>query len=142
MLNNYSKTGFMNNGWQDAFQSSKIIGWVYPLTTTRYLKYKYIDVDLVYVVFRLDGTSNATSASFTLPFGFSSQTSNLMTVGGFRVPISVANNNATNIGQLLVVREPQTGTVWCRATFGAGATNWTASGVKSLRGSFFLPVAS
>jgi hypothetical protein len=140
MFNKINKVSFSDNGWHDVFPA-RVIGWVYPPATTRYIKYKYIDPNLVYVVFRIDGTSNSTLTSFSLPFGFESQTTNLMTAGGFRVPISINNNNTTNIGQLLITRDQVTGTVFCRGTRDSNNA-WTASGVKSMRGAFFLPVAS
>jgi hypothetical protein len=135
MLSNYSKRTFPNNGWEDAFPSN-VIGWTYPPNTTRYIKYKFIEKNLAMVVFRVDGTSNSTTTSFTLPFSFLSPS---ITGETIVVPITVANNNTSIWGQLTITKDPRTGGMLCTGTQGTNA-GWTASGTKQFRGMFFVPV--
>lgn len=137
MLSNFSKYAFPNNGWQEAFPSN-VIGWTYPPAVTRYIKYKYIEKNLVWVVFRVDGTSNSATTSFTLPFPFASPS---LTGGTIVVPITVANNGTTVWGQLTITRDPRTGFMLCTGTYST-STTWTASGNKQFRGAFFVPIGA
>lgn len=134
--NNFSKTNFPSNGWQDLFLSSNIIGFEYPAAITRYIKYRYIGKNIVQIVLRLDGISNSTTTSFTLPFPFQSPS---LVKGFIVVPLQAANNNVSIWGQLAITSDPKTGGLLCTATQGSSAT-WTASGIKHVRGEFFLPI--
>lgn len=134
--NNFSKTSFPSNGWQDLFPSSNIVGFNYPASITRYIKYRYIGKNIVQIILRLDGISNSTSMSFTLPFSFPSPS---LVKGFMVVPIQAANNNVSIWGQLTITPDSKTGGLLCTATQGSSAT-WTASGIKHCRGQFFLPI--
>lgn len=134
--NNFSKDSFPSNGWQDLFSSSNIVGFEYPASITKYIKYRYVGKNIVQIVVRLDGISNSSTTSFTLPFIFQSPS---LIKGLMVVPLQVANNNVSIWGQLTITPDPKTGGLLCTATQGSSST-WTASGIKHIRGEFFLPI--
>lgn len=53
------------SSWVDISSTSTIVGW--SSFTTKYIAYKLVD-NLLYVKGTLSGTSNATNATFTIPF--------------------------------------------------------------------------
>lgn len=126
---NIPNVDFSSVSWRDYFSSSTVTGWAGGMSETN-IAYKRIG-NLVLVNYRLYGTSNSTTTSFTLPYDDA----------GFGNPIwayraqnngSVAMSYGQFVGASLVGLSP---------TPGVGHTSWTASGIKSAYGQFFYEAA-
>lgn len=115
-------------GWTDYSTLSTITGWA--SFTAKQLSYRKVG-RLVFVVFLLQGTSNNTLTSFTLPFtplGVLPDTITLAVPardGG--AVISTAICSVTNGNATASLYKDLTGTAW------------TATGIKDVRGAFFYP---
>lgn len=117
-----SGTIVAENAWTDYSATSTIVGW--SSYTTKLIYYKDIGkTRFMYV--HIDGTSNSTSTSFTLP----SACTNTMSFGG---QIRTDDNGNTNLGHYVLLAN--TSTVNCY--YGVSAAAWTASGTKRLLGQF------
>lgn len=112
----------VEGAWKDYSASSTIVGWT--SYTTKLIYYKDIGKTR-FVYIHLDGTSNSTSTSFTLP----SACTNTMNFGG---QIRTDDNGNTNLGHYVLTAN--TSTVNCY--YGVSAAAWTASGTKRLIGQF------
>ena len=120
--------------WTDYTASSTITGWVNdPPTTAAIIKYKLIG-KLCYVVFYLDGTSNATTVGFTLPY---TSVNDGLSFGGAMEFAADNSNTLTVAGRVRV--SPNTATANCFTDMAAGA--WTNSNNKFVKGEFFYEVA-
>ena len=117
--------------WTNYFGSSTIVGWDVGTYTTSQLYYKKVG-KLVFVQFNIQGTSNSTITSFTVPFASKS--------GGVnpRCTFVVRNNSINDFGNLGITSGASVAS--CR--IGAGTTpNWTALGLKQIHGSFVYEAA-
>lgn len=113
-------------GWVDYSATSTIVGW--SSFTTKTIRYRIIGKQL-FVQFNISGTSNSTSASFTLP------------------------NNATGLNISVFAYAINNGTFVSSVTYGSIASGsntlsmfpnnstWTASGTKTTSGQFFIEIA-
>ena len=121
----------INTPWIDFSEQSTIVGW--SSFTTKRIRYKVVG-NIVYVYFSLEGTSNSTSTTFSLPilpkiaiaFPFAFHSDNgVYFIGGF------GNNISTNI-------------ITCYKTQSISSTTftttWTASGTKTITGQFFYEI--
>lgn len=113
--------------WQDYSATSTIVGWT--SFTAKSIFYKQLG-KFVHIAFNFQGTSNATTASFTLPF-----TANAVNPQ-FNFPCLTQDNGAgvTGFAQL----QANSSTVNGYTTYGAAA--WTNSGTKVFTGQFFYTV--
>lgn len=112
--------------WTDYFLSSSIIGWT---SAAGQIYYKKLG-KLVYVSFALSGTSNASGASFTLPYNAANTT---VYFGGC---LTYAEDNGSVLTVAAAMRLPaNSGTVSCYKDM--GTTGWTTSGTKTVWGSFW-----
>lgn len=109
--------------WNDWAGSSTIIGW--SSFTTKNILYKRIG-KLVIISFFLTGPSNATGASFTLPF-----TANA--AYGLTIPIAAQDNGVVVTSPVAYLGNTTTCSLYKDIT----GTTWTASGTKDIRGQFF-----
>ena len=116
--------------WTYYGSTSTFVGWITPLITP-YVYYKKIG-DLVLVHARLVGTSNAVTASFTVPYAVRNTMSTI-------VPCYVADNGVakTTPGSLLLNTASNVITV--RTDMATGA--WTASGTKLVTTNFWYITA-
>ena len=111
-----------DGAWTDYSASSTIVGW--SSYTTKLIYYKDIGkTRFMYV--HIDGTSNSTSTSFTVP----SACSNTINYGG---QVRTDDNGNVNLGHYVLTAN--TSTVNCY--YGVAAAAWTASGTKRLLGQF------
>ena len=117
--------------WTDYGGTSTVVGW--SSFTEKHIYYKRVG-DIIFVNFYLVGTSNATSATFTLPVAGSSTTlpegvqswgAGQDNTSGLSTPMRFSSNPPTNDTISL---------------FPGTSGNWTASGTKMCAGSFFYSV--
>lgn len=120
--------------WTDYAPSSTIVGW-------SSFNYKHIAYGRlgkrIWVIFRLDGISNSTAASFTLPYAAEST---VFPVGANigNLLITAYDNGAyvATVGKVVV--SPGSNTANCFSSLASAA--WTASGTKIVEGQFFYEV--
>lgn len=117
---------FYTVAWTDYSGTSTIVGWASYVTKKIY--YKKIG-KLVFVEFNIDGTSNSTSTTFTLPYT-KSNTTTLYTYG-----FSVDNGSAAIVG--LVNMTANTAIVTCSHNVTGAAASYTNSGNKTVNGQLF-----
>lgn len=111
-----------DGAWTDYSASSTIVGWA--SYTTKLIYYKDIGkTRFMYV--NIDGTSNSTSTSFTLP----SVCSNTINYGG---QMRTDDNGNINMGHFVLASGAST----VNCYYGVAAAAWTASGTKRLLGQF------
>ena len=109
--------------WTDYSATSTIVGW--SSYTTKQIYYKDIGKTR-FVTFVLYGTSNSTSASFTLP---SASSNDVQTF----VKTRAIDNGVENTSGGMLVLQPNASTV---NGYTAAAGAWTASGTKLFAGQF------
>jgi nitrogen fixation protein len=122
---NYSVPG--SNNWIDYSSTSTIVGW--SSFTTKVLKYRVVGKQM-FVQLRIDGTSNSTSLTFTLP------NNAIDTVYGHHRYI----NNGT-VGTALQTGRILGGANLFSAWTSTNAGTWTASGTKAIELQFFIEIA-
>jgi hypothetical protein len=115
--------------WTDWSDNSTITGW--SSYTQKEIFYQRMG-DLVFVSFNILGTSNATSANFTLPFTASSD----MTL--YTTTIRARDNGTDDLGYAHI--NGGASTLGGAPSPTAATTAWTASGDKLLRGSLIFKV--
>ncbi|MEE9466392.1 MAG: hypothetical protein V3W14_12565 [Candidatus Neomarinimicrobiota bacterium] len=114
--------------WTPYQDDSTIVGW--SSYTIEQLNYKKIG-KLVFVQFRLDGTSDNVAATFTLPFA-------CVAGADFILSIHARDNSGTRaIGVLSLPGGSSTVTLYSTAAL----ATWTASGTKEARRAFFYESA-
>lgn len=109
--------------WTDYSAASTIVGW--SSFTTKEIYYRRVG-KLLFCHYFLEGTSNSTSATFTLPY---------LSLLSINVPCLARNNGAVISTALAYAGNP---TVQFYTDFTGAA--WTASGTKTVRGQFFFEV--
>lgn len=115
--------------WTDYSSTSTVTGWEAGKSVS--IWYKVID-HLVLLEFSISGTSNATTASFTLPHTV------LRGISSMNVKC-IDNNVSKEAGGWLTVAT-DTATVWLNGS-GAATGKWTASSGKGISGHFFYSIA-
>lgn len=113
--------------WTDYSTTSTIVGW--SAFTTKVLIYKKID-DMVFVHVHIDGTSNSTAVTFTLP---------LASLAAWNIKCLHAMDNAQWRAVNGVVSLAVSNVATC--SLDGDATAWTNSGRKIIQGQFFYRVA-
>lgn len=111
--------------WIDYSATSTIVGW--SSFTTKIIKYKIIGKQ-VFVIFSLDGTSNNTAATFTLP-------NNALT--GNELAGRFVNNGALTAGYTRINTNSNIITLLPIIS----SATWTATGNKVVTGQFFYDIA-
>jgi hypothetical protein len=161
MFNSINKRPFPDSNWVNFRTESVIIGW--STITTAILLYKIIN-DIIYVIYRIEGTSNSTDAYFSIPVQTSVEQEKVIT-GGVANPggrntniryyfscVSV-DNNTTRDGYVWVFKATN-GTVLSLFSFDlprkgiivngyssvSSYVGWTNTGTKTLNGQFFMPL--
>ena len=111
--------------WQDYSASSTIVGW--GSLSTKQIYYKKVG-KTVFIAFALAGTSNSTSATFTVPYTQNSSWANMA------IPIIAVDNSliVTTSANLQIV---SSSTIQMYTFYPTGA--WTASGTKTIFGQFW-----
>jgi len=113
------------NGWTDYSNTSTVTGW--SSFTTKQIYYKAIG-KLVFVEFNIDGTSNANSAQFTLPFNRSG-------ISEIRLLSAVVMDNGAYQSAPGAIRLTAN---LVRVYLNGLLTVFTASGRKIVQGQFFF----
>lgn len=147
MFTSFSNQSFPDTDWVDFSNISTINGWGSFDNDGKVLIYKIID-NILYVIYRLDGISNATSANFTIPVGitreFTTKTGPGTSGTSFYMyyPCSSTNNGVLNAGNIVVQTKPDIPGLQVFGYYGnlSHSPTWTASGIKRLRGQFFIPI--
>ena len=111
--------------WVDYSATSTIVGW--SSFTTKVLKYRVIGKQIFFIV-EFDGTSNSTSATFTMP---SNTINSILTYGW-------AKNNGVSNPQALIYTTANSNTITC---YNGNSSTWTASGSKGFQCQFFIITA-
>ncbi len=112
--------------WIDYSATSTIVGW--SSFTTKLIRYRIIGKQM-FVSFVIEGTSNSTTTTFTLP----QQNKN---IPQFQY-IYAANNGAfASNSYLYCIANSQTITLYQN-----NSTTWAVSGSKQIYGQFFIEIA-
>lgn len=119
-----------NGDWVDYGVSSVVTGWAGGYSAS--IRYKKIDASTYLVYFYITGTSNAVTASFTLPFTPAAAWNTL-----YR-PMQYTDNGNPGATYGSCVITGGTATINCYTDMsGAG---WTAANTKTIEGQFFVEV--
>ena len=112
--------------WVDYSSTSTVVGW--SVTTTKQIRYRIIGRQM-FVSFIIEGTSNSTTTTFTLP----QQNKNIPQLQY----IYAANNGAfAPNSYLYCIANSQTITLYQN-----NSITWTASGTKQVYGQFYIEIA-
>lgn len=116
--------------WTSYGATSTIIGWA--SFTTKNIYYKKIG-KLVFCIFDIAGTSNATSVTFTLPY---ISVDNVHTQGA--LGYAVDNGTAATTPGAFDFGFGANNICTCYLTSAQAAASWTNTGTKEVRGQFFF----
>ena len=111
--------------WVDYSATSTIVGW--SSFTTKVIKYRVIGKQIFFIV-EFDGTSNSTSATFTMP---SNTINSILTYGW-------SKNNGVSNSTSLLYSSANSNVITC---YNGGSSTWTASGSKGFQCQFFIITA-
>lgn len=111
--------------WVDYSATSTIVGW--SSRTTTVIKYRVIGRQ-VFVNFYIEGISNSTSTTFTLPY-----TALYSSIGYLRL----TNNGVISEAFFRVIDNSSIVTSFTTVV----SSTWTASGTKQISGQFFYEIA-
>jgi len=118
-----------STAWTDFGGTSTIVGWVTPLANSTLINYKKVG-NIVYVQFYLDGVSDATTVTFTLPF------TQISTNGvELKVAIQVGDNAVIQAAPGMLTLPSNSVIATCHLDMSGAA--WTASGNKRVQGQFW-----
>ena len=123
---------FYSTAYTDYYGSSTIVGWSSLTAGRRYILTKRIG-KTVFVWFHLEGTSNGTRCSFTLPV---TSTATGYSVNMFGGPLSFTYNNGAAVAIQGVAQLPVNSDTCTVPLSPTAADGWTASGSKIIAGSF------
>lgn len=124
--------------WTDYAGTSTITGWSSFTSGRKLIYYKKIG-KIVFISFLLEGTSNSTAVSFTLPYTAADlEGTGLLEFGS--TGTSIQDNGVVLTVATRIRLDGATNTVYMYTNM--GTAGWTASGTKSVRGSFWYPVSS
>lgn len=114
--------------WVDYSASSIILGWGTILS--KQIKYRYLNLNTVFVTFLIQGTSNTTVANFTLPFDIQEPIYTPLGLTEDNGSILTSPGQINSIGGLNVINLYKD----------LAQTSWTASGTKVVAGQFICRV--
>ena len=126
------------NAWADYYASSTIVGWSSLTSGRRSIMTKRIG-DLVFVAFHLEGTSNSTCTSFTVPY----TSATVATAWSFGAPLLFTYDNTTAIQDPgRAVLDGNSNVVNVHLRMHSNVCQWTNEGSKIITGQFFYQAAS
>ena len=120
---------YVDGTWADYSGTSDITGW--EAFTAKQIYYKKVG-KTVFVAFGIQGTSNAASANFTLPYTASN------TVDNFAIGIAIEGAGAQAAGTIWVPKNSDTVSAFKSIVT---SNNWATSGNKYIVGQFFYESA-
>jgi hypothetical protein len=126
--NEIHRKSFIEGERKDYSKESTIVGWS-VFTSNKYIYCIKIG-KLVFVYFLLEGTSNLTAITFTVPY---TSANKIVYCGGALLTTKDAGTLATSPGRVFIT--PNTNIVTCQKDCAAGA--WTNSGDKQVQGQFW-----
>lgn len=141
---NSFKGDITHNLWYDYSELATIVGW--SSFTTKVIQLNYRE-GAVHVVINLEGTSNSTATTFTLPVNTCREST--LTFNGALFFTGTARNNGTVSYARIQALTPFPGTTLpvTNITFnnaygvaGGVQATWTASGIKQISSCFVLPL--
>ena len=114
--------------WVDYSATSTIVGW--SSTPTKIIKYRIIGKQM-FVYFNLQGTSNSTTTTFTLPVNnvFGNSVSFLALAVDNGITTGAGNSYILDSTNIVILRKDQIG------------NSFTNSGTKQAFGEFFIQIA-
>jgi hypothetical protein len=115
---------YVDGDWVDYSATSTIVGW--SSFTTKVIKYRVIGKQ-VFVNFYIEGISNSTSTTFTLP--------NTALYGSINY-LRLANNGVISESFFRIISSSSTVTFFTTVV----SSTWTASGTKTILGQFFYEI--
>jgi hypothetical protein len=146
---NSFKGDITHNLWYDYSELATIVGW--SSFTTKVIQLNYRE-GAVHVVINLEGTSNSTATTFTLPVN-TCRESTLLLNGALFFTGTARNNGTVSYARIqaltpysgvvgTVVTNPVTNITFNNAYGVAGGVQatWTASGIKQISSCFVLPL--
>jgi hypothetical protein len=123
----------LDTGWQEYYGSSTKVGWSNITENRKWIWYKKIG-SVVWIVFHLEGTSNSTTTSFTMPYIMNTWPSSQVSYTSMDLWTYNNSSSDADAGHINIDAD---GSSTARLTRSAGA--WTASGTKIAAGTFFYP---
>lgn len=115
--------------WVDISATSTIVG--FSAFTTKVIRYKLIDSNLIQVKGHLSGTSNSALLNFTIPFTSANNVSNLGTAG-------VVNNTIQQLATAFSTCNPNTNVVNVFRDY--NGASFTTSGTKTGQFSILIEI--
>ena len=112
--------------WVDYSATSTIVGW--SSFTNKQIRYRIIGKQLIVQVF-LQGTSNSTATTFTVP-------NNCVNI--LSIISNYGINNGASQNQSYFQSAVNSNVISCLQS---GTATWTASGTKAVIGQFFIEIA-
>jgi hypothetical protein len=125
------------NVWANYFSSSTVTGWSSTVSGREGIWTMKLG-NMVWVWFHIEGTSNATTITFTLPYTAAA----VQSAGDFGGLLKLTYDNSgqvTPAGRAQLDFSSSTVQVWKDATLNYGT--WTASGSKAVGGTFWYRAA-
>lgn len=131
------------NVWYDYTEYSRIIGW--SSFTYKNIKIKYVN-NIMHVLFNLQGTSNSTTTSFTIPVATCAESIRPFN-GALFFPGRAVNNSTITYARIQPLTNLNTGVgyeytlVNCGYGIVGGVSGtWTATGTKEVSSFFVMPI--
>ena len=121
--------------WTDYTASSTIVGWTSFVSGKKWILYKKLG-KLVFVQFYIEGTSNSTSTTFTLPFASYNNSYGQMEYGAVLI---TTQNSGSFVGPGVAMVSAGSSTV--NVFSSTAQLGWTASSTKAIGGSFWYESA-
>jgi hypothetical protein len=123
-------TKITDNSWVDYSATSTFTGWA--SFTTKKLQYKVLGANTLLVQFQVEGTSNANSASFTLPspassWGVQYFTAQSTNTSAIAVSLGFINASSSTVSLCVGINQ-------------ATATTWSTTGAKNIRGQAIINI--
>lgn len=141
---NSFKGDITHNLWYDYSELATIVGW--SSFTTKVIQLNYRE-GAVHIVINLEGTSNSTATTFTLPVN-TCRESALILNGALFFTGTARNNGTVSYARIQAltpfsgVTNPVTNITFNNAygVAGGAQATWTASGIKQISSCFVLPL--
>ena len=122
-----------STAWTDYYSSSTIVGWSSLTSGRRQIMYRTLG-DMVWVSFHLEGVSNSTSATFTVPYTAVA----IATSHSFSIALGFTYDNSVYLDPGYGRVSNNENVFHCMvAGANTGAPGWTASGSKIVEGEFW-----
>jgi hypothetical protein len=141
---NSFKGDITHNQWYDYSETSRIVGWSSFVKKVLFINYRE---NAVHVVVSIQGTSNSTATTFTLPVNTCTESFRILNGALFFTGAAV-NNNVVSYARLQALTPfpgvtVGTDAITMNCSYGVAGgvqATWTASGTKLISSCFVLPL--